>query len=107
MRILFFFSFILFLNRGRKRFVSEGDGGHIKPETLHYRDWIHLNSKPIYLKPLQKKTKVKDAKSNKHNIKQQNTTKNHWKTNESPINCNRFSLSRHERNFEERKNDSV
>lgn len=25
-------------SRGRKRFVSEGDGGHIKPETLHYRD---------------------------------------------------------------------
>ncbi|XP_055312032.1 programmed cell death protein 4 [Sitodiplosis mosellana] len=24
--------------RGRKRFVSEGDGGHIKPEMLHYRD---------------------------------------------------------------------
>jgi len=24
--------------RGRKRFVSEGDGGHIKPETFTYRD---------------------------------------------------------------------
>lgn len=44
---------IVFIYRGRKRFVSEGDGGHIKPETLTYRDWIHLNSKPIYLKPLQ------------------------------------------------------
>jgi len=25
-------------SRGRKRFVSEGDGGHIKPEILKYRD---------------------------------------------------------------------
>lgn len=33
--IVFFF---FFRYRGRKRFVSEGDGGHIKPEALHYRD---------------------------------------------------------------------
>lgn len=32
----FYFS----IHRGRKRFVSEGDGGHIKPEAVKYRDWI-------------------------------------------------------------------
>lgn len=25
--------------RGRKRFVSEGDGGHIKPEIITFRNW--------------------------------------------------------------------
>lgn len=60
---LFFLSFY----RGRKRFVSEGDGGHIKPETLNYRDWIHLNSKPIYLTA---KQNDEDAKSNQQNTPQ-------------------------------------
>lgn len=32
------FYLLLYLYSGRKRFVSEGDGGHIKPATLPMRD---------------------------------------------------------------------
>lgn len=75
---LCFFVFFLFNYRGRKRFVSEGDGGHIKPEMLNYRDWVRLNSKPIYLKTTAKQKWIKRCtwkhKQNKKNLRNKTHT---------------------------------
>lgn len=36
--IIYNFAYSSIFRSGRKRFVSEGDGGHIKPATLPMRD---------------------------------------------------------------------